>query len=139
MKRLFYVLSATILWACAAAALPARKAALDPSDPDAPESKPLPISTALAPERALADEADQGRNHEGHQHGAVQDGAQGSPDPGVADYTCPMHPEISQPGPGQCPKCGMALVPREQKAEPKSSGEPNPPQHEHHREHGGPR
>jgi len=26
-------------------------------------------------------------------------------------YTCPMHPEIHQPGPGACPKCGMALEP----------------------------
>jgi len=26
-------------------------------------------------------------------------------------YTCPMHPEIQQPGPGACPKCGMALEP----------------------------
>jgi Cu+-exporting ATPase len=24
-------------------------------------------------------------------------------------FTCPMHPEIRQPGPGICPKCGMAL------------------------------
>ena len=28
-----------------------------------------------------------------------------------AQYTCPMHPEIVQTGPGSCPKCGMALVP----------------------------
>src|SRR5437879_1968153 len=28
-------------------------------------------------------------------------------------YTCPMHPEIVQIGPGSCPKCGMALVPME--------------------------
>ena len=26
-------------------------------------------------------------------------------------YTCPMHPEIRQPAPGHCPKCGMALEP----------------------------
>ncbi|MFT5511510.1 MAG: Cu+-exporting ATPase, partial [Hyphomicrobiaceae bacterium] len=26
-------------------------------------------------------------------------------------YTCPMHPEIVQEGPGDCPKCGMALEP----------------------------
>jgi len=26
-----------------------------------------------------------------------------------ATYTCPMHPEIEQQGPGTCPKCGMAL------------------------------
>jgi Cu+-exporting ATPase len=28
-----------------------------------------------------------------------------------AQFTCPMHPEIVQDGPGSCPKCGMALVP----------------------------
>jgi Cu+-exporting ATPase len=27
-------------------------------------------------------------------------------------YTCPMHPEISQDHPGQCPICGMALEPK---------------------------
>lgn len=27
------------------------------------------------------------------------------------EYTCPMHPEIRQIGPGSCPKCGMALEP----------------------------
>ena len=32
-------------------------------------------------------------------------------------YTCPMHPEIVQIGPGSCPKCGMALVPMEAGAE----------------------
>jgi P-type Cu+ transporter len=26
-------------------------------------------------------------------------------------YTCPMHPEIRQKGPGHCPKCGMTLEP----------------------------
>ncbi len=26
-----------------------------------------------------------------------------------ATYTCPMHPEVEQVGPGSCPKCGMAL------------------------------
>lgn len=26
-------------------------------------------------------------------------------------YTCPMHPEVRQLGPGYCPKCGMALEP----------------------------
>lgn len=30
-----------------------------------------------------------------------------------AIYTCPMHPEIRQKGPGSCPKCGMALEPVE--------------------------
>lgn len=26
-------------------------------------------------------------------------------------YTCPMHPQIRQIGPGTCPICGMALEP----------------------------
>jgi len=33
------------------------------------------------------------------------------PAPKGAQYTCPMHPEIVQVGPGSCPKCGMPLVP----------------------------
>ncbi len=41
--------------------------------------------------------------------------------PGVP-YTCPMHPEVRQMGPGACPKCGMALEPVEVTA----SEEPNP-------------
>jgi len=27
------------------------------------------------------------------------------------EYTCPIHPEVRQIGPGTCPKCGMALEP----------------------------
>lgn len=37
-------------------------------------------------------------------------------------YTCPMHPQIRQEGPGNCPICGMALEPVTAGAE----GEPNP-------------
>jgi len=32
-------------------------------------------------------------------------------------YTCPMHPQILQAGPGSCPLCGMALEPRMPTAE----------------------
>ena len=31
---------------------------------------------------------------------------------GKAIYTCPMHPEVQQDHPGECPKCGMALEPK---------------------------
>jgi len=37
-------------------------------------------------------------------------------DPGAV-YTCPMHPEIRQVGPGSCPICGMALEPVDVTAE----------------------
>ena len=40
-----------------------------------------------------------------HQHGAPQAAAPG------AIYTCPMHPEVRQDHPDDCPKCGMALEP----------------------------
>jgi Cu+-exporting ATPase len=42
--------------------------------------------------------------------------------PEGAIYTCPMHPEIRQVGPGSCPICGMALEPVLVTAE----AEPNP-------------
>ena len=38
-------------------------------------------------------------------------------------YTCPMHPEIEQVGPGDCPLCGMALEP---KGVPTGDEGPNP-------------
>jgi len=38
-------------------------------------------------------------------------------------YTCPMHPQIEQLGPGDCPLCGMALEPA---GVPAGDDEPNP-------------
>ncbi len=37
--------------------------------------------------------------------------AKAAPVDSSAIYTCPMHPEVRQVGPGSCPKCGMALEP----------------------------
>ena len=51
-----------------------------------------------------------GSNHQHHHHAPV--GKTAAPaDPGQAEYTCPMHPEVRQSGPGHCPICGMALEP----------------------------
>ena len=41
-----------------------------------------------------------------HAHAPVQSNARGP-----VMYTCPMHPEVRQDRPGDCPKCGMALEP----------------------------
>jgi Cu+-exporting ATPase len=38
-------------------------------------------------------------------------------------YTCPMHPEIRQVGPGSCPICGMALEPELVTADAAPNGE----------------
>lgn len=36
-------------------------------------------------------------------------------------YTCPMHPEVTSDKPGDCPKCGMALVKKDEHTHPDSS------------------
>ncbi len=38
-------------------------------------------------------------------------------------YTCPMHPQIRQPGPGNCPICGMTLEPEVATADTGTSAE----------------
>ncbi|UWQ19739.1 heavy metal translocating P-type ATPase [Jannaschia sp. M317] len=45
------------------------------------------------------------------------------PMPAGTTYTCPMHPEVEQVGPGECPICGMALEP---KGVPPVDDGPNP-------------
>jgi Cu+-exporting ATPase len=39
------------------------------------------------------------------------------------EYTCPMHPEVVQAGPGSCPICGMALEPLAVSAEEEENSE----------------
>lgn len=53
-------------------------------------------------------------DHGDHQTGYVKASGDGRYDlvPSGYDgaiYTCPMHPQVRQPGPGSCPICGMAL------------------------------
>lgn len=47
-----------------------------------------------------------------HEHKSVEKTMQAIPlASSEVIYTCPMHPEIRQKGPGNCPICGMALEP----------------------------
>ncbi len=53
------------------------------------------------------------RCHQGHDH---EHDHKEMPKPAAANdsgaiYTCPMHPQVRQEGPGNCPICGMALEP----------------------------
>ena len=51
--------------------------------------------------------------HHDHHHGGAQSqtAVPSQRAPGAADeWTCPMHPEVLSDHPGDCPKCGMALV-----------------------------
>ena len=62
------------------------------------------------PERYLSKKAGDGHAHQ-HVHPIAPVHIATKPKTPGTPYTCPMHPEIVQPGPGSCPKCGMALVP----------------------------
>lgn len=44
--------------------------------------------------------------HADHDHEAMEDGGAEAP-----VWTCSMHPQIRQDGPGDCPLCGMDLIP----------------------------
>jgi nucleoside-diphosphate-sugar epimerase/uncharacterized membrane protein len=52
---------------------------------------------------AFADHSEHSE-HAGHDHAMAAGEA--------VEYTCPMHPEVVSSEPGNCPKCGMTLVPR---------------------------
>jgi len=56
------------------------------------------------------------RHHDHHAHAAresapVAPAAAPQEAPAGTTYTCPMHPEVRQDHPGNCPKCGMTLEP----------------------------
>jgi Cu+-exporting ATPase len=71
------------------------------------------------PEKFLGAPGTVGMQHHAHAPSAQQGVAQTSPSaqsvaepaPSGVRYTCPMHPQIVQMGPGSCPICGMALEP----------------------------
>jgi P-type Cu+ transporter len=49
--------------------------------------------------------------HHAHDHTAAPKPAPTAKAGEAVIYTCPMHPEVRQEGPGSCPICGMALEP----------------------------
>lgn len=67
----------------------------------------------VMPDGTLMDDA--AHAHHGHVHHApatagAKAAVKGS-GPDEVEYTCPMHPQVRQIGPGSCPICGMALEP----------------------------
>ena len=66
---------------------------------------------------------DHSSHHSGRGHPSSRRGLSLSEDaPAGTVWTCPMHPQIRQTGPGNCPICGMALEP----VEPSLEEGPNP-------------
>ncbi len=77
-----------LLIGCASGSAPPPSAS-HPASPSAPEGTAY-VAPAATPTAAAS--------HEHASEGVV--------------YTCPMHPEVTSDKPGQCPKCGMNLVPK---------------------------
>src|SRR5216683_2210604 len=74
------------------------------------------------PEKFLASDGTAGMEHRraAPEHGTMRHAAPAvsrAADEKKVRYTCPMHPEIIQIGPGNCPICGMALEPMDVFAE----------------------
>jgi hypothetical protein len=119
-------LSLMELTACGSG-VPARSAALDPSNPNGPES--LPLGGSLAPLDSPGTTPSEIAHEEGPSQHVEHDHAAGNPtsthssppaaamqagssDGSATVYTCSMHPEVISAQPGKCPKCGMVLIPR---------------------------
>ncbi len=67
--------------------------------------KPVPEAVPAAPASAGSCAHHGHGAHAGHSHKPPAEPIAG------AIYICPMHPEVRQDHPGDCPKCGMALEP----------------------------
>ena len=135
--RIFTWLSAPLALSAALTACgsttPQRAAALDPSNPNAPESPRMAVLSDAPADSEMSMDMSSGADampmpmqHGQHHHGAMMDMAAGGAPPsgtssdGATVYTCPMHPEVTSSQPGHCPKCGMTLV-------PKAKSESSPP------------
>jgi Cu+-exporting ATPase len=66
-------------------------------------AEPARFAGAVAPPTAAA-------GHQGDRHARAAEKQPPSSAAGTT-YTCPMHQEVRQQGPGSCPDCGMALEP----------------------------
>lgn len=108
--RLPWIFGALTLVFCGA---PLRQlpASLDPSNPDGPEGASPQLHVSAEEKKETPPIAAPKSTKESSTH-----------------YTCPMHPEVIQASQGQCPKCGMKLVPAA--ASPSTSV----PSHDHQRE-----
>jgi len=128
------LIALSVTFTACGSGVPPRPAALDPSNPDGPESPRIAMNrdAALTPTAAetRADgvpSSDGGSAPMHHDHQPRHQSGTGTEPMDMSDagapsaapsadaatvYTCPMHPEVTSNQPGQCPKCGMKLLPK---------------------------
>lgn len=77
----------------------------------------MPMTSDTSSKLDVANRHEHMAHHGSHDHGADAGHAQASSkhapsaDSKDIEYTCPMHPQVRQMGPGNCPICGMTLEP----------------------------
>lgn len=81
--------------------------------------------------RAQVRAIDANRPHNEHDHEQAQEQEKNK----RQKYTCRMHREVVMDHPGNCPKCGMRLVPLAEKKRPTSNGQRPTPNHQMHMSH----
>ncbi|WNG46626.1 hypothetical protein F0U60_22800 [Archangium minus] len=120
------------LSACAFGAAERVPSLSDPSNPEAPESPVRGMAAVLADNASSfpSHPAPAGAaKHSEHSHPGGADAGT----PAATGYVCPMHPEVTSPEPGRCPKCGMKLVPQKPSEAKPSGGHEHSHGHEGHR------
>jgi hypothetical protein len=137
MHRILVVLASILAFAACVSEPKKLPAAMDPSNPDAPEAPPAAQPTAFAapaPQVPAPGKEPQGSGHA--QHGAATPAP--APESGATVYTCPMHSEVRSSKPGTCPKCGMKLVPEKPSGRGATdAGQPGTTPSGHDHGHGG--
>ena len=122
LRQLFLSVAALLLTACVSSEL--EVPANHPGNPDANPGQ-VAQSTALRKEPVPAKNGEPAASpHAGHEHHSEtpppaareatqpQSSAPNQQTPENTTYVCPMHPEIVRKEPGECPICGMKLVPK---------------------------
>ena len=81
-----------------------------PQPPAAPVPDRAPrTGQHVMPDGTVMDGASHGHRSQGHAPAVAKPAPQAGQSP--VEYTCPMHPQVRQMGPGNCPLCGMSLEP----------------------------